>query len=37
MLKAEDELGGYELMQRPSDGNYRELPDRLGDKLTVGS
>merc|ERR1739842_155561 len=26
--------GGFELMVRPSDGYYRELPSRLGDKLT---
>jgi hypothetical protein len=35
MREAEEDLGGFELMQRPSDGYYRELPDRLGDKLTV--
>jgi len=31
---AEENLGGFELMVRPSDGYYRELPSRLGDKLT---
>jgi 4-hydroxyphenylpyruvate dioxygenase len=36
MRKAGDELCGFELMKRPSDGYYRELPDRLGDQLTVG-
>jgi 4-hydroxyphenylpyruvate dioxygenase len=34
MRYAEENLGGFELMVRPSDGYYRELPDRLGDKLT---
>ena len=34
MREAEEELGGFELMKRPSDAYYRELPDRLGDKLT---
>ena len=36
MREAEEELGGFELMKRPSDEYYRELPDRLGDQLTVG-
>lgn len=31
---AEENLGGFELMVRPSDGYYRDLPSRLGDKLT---
>ena len=31
---AEENLGGFELMVRPSDGYYRELPSRLGDKLS---
>ena len=31
---AEENLGGFELMVRPSAGYYRELPSRLGDKLT---
>jgi len=35
MRKAEMMLGGFELMSRPSDGYYRELPDRLGDQLTL--
>jgi len=35
MRHAEEELGmGFELMAKPSDGYYRELPDRLGDQLT---
>jgi 4-hydroxyphenylpyruvate dioxygenase len=34
MRYAEENLGGFELMVRPSDGYYRELPSRLGDKLT---
>lgn len=34
MRKAEMMLGGFELMARPSDGYYRDLPDRLGDQLT---
>lgn len=35
MRQSEEELGGFELMKRPSDQYYRELPDRLGDQLTV--
>lgn len=31
---AEEELGGFDLMRRPSDEYYRELPDKLGDQLT---
>jgi 4-hydroxyphenylpyruvate dioxygenase len=34
MRHAEDHYGGFELMVRPSTGYYRELPSRLGDKLT---
>lgn len=34
MRYAEENLGGFELMMRPSDGYYKELPDRLGDKLS---
>lgn len=33
MRHAEEMLGGFELMVRPSDAYYRELPTRLGDKL----
>jgi hypothetical protein len=29
------DLCGFELMTRPSDGYYRDLPNRLGDQLTV--
>ena len=35
MRIAEEELGGFELMSRPSDQYYAELPSRLGDQLTV--
>lgn len=35
MKEAEENFGGFELMTRPSDNYYRELPDRLGDQLTV--
>ena len=35
MKEANDNFGGFELMNRPSDQYYRELPDRLGDKLSV--
>ena len=34
MRIAEEQFGGFELMKRPSDGYYSELPDRLGDQLT---
>jgi 4-hydroxyphenylpyruvate dioxygenase len=34
MRIAEEELGGFELMARPSDAYYRELPSILGDRLT---
>jgi 4-hydroxyphenylpyruvate dioxygenase len=37
MKQAEESFGGFELMKRPSDQYYRELPDRLGDQLTVSS
>lgn len=30
-----ENFGGFELMKRPSDEYYEELPSRLGDKLTV--
>eukprot|EP00804_Cyclotella_cryptica_P009673 CCRYP_011222-RA/>CCRYP_011222-RA protein AED:0.02 eAED:-0.02 QI:0/-1/0/1/-1/1/1/0/464 len=35
MRYAEENLGGFELMVRPSEAYYRELPGRLGDKLTT--
>ena len=36
MKFAEEEMGiGFELMKRPSDTYYKELPERLGDKLSV--
>lgn len=35
MRHAEENFGGFELMKRPSDEYYKELPSRLGDKLTV--
>jgi len=35
MREAEEMFGGFELMKRPSDEYYRELPDRLGDQLSV--
>ncbi|KAL7551952.1 hypothetical protein ACHAWF_015877, partial [Thalassiosira exigua] len=34
MREAEERFGGFELMARPSEGYYRELPSRLGDRLT---
>lgn len=35
MRRAEEELGiGFELMKRPSDEYYRELPSRIGDQLS---
>ncbi len=34
MRYAEEHLGGFELMVRPSSQYYEELPSRLGDKLT---
>ena len=37
MKDAEEMFGGFELMKRPSDEYYRELPDRLGDQLSVSS
>jgi 4-hydroxyphenylpyruvate dioxygenase len=37
MKEAEENFGGFELMTRPSDSYYRELPERLGDQLTVRS
>lgn len=35
MKHAGDTFGGFELMNRPSDQYYSELPDRLGDQLSV--
>ena len=35
MRKAEENFCDFELMKRPSDKYYRELPDRLGDNLSV--
>lgn len=32
--QAEEEYGGFELMTRPSEEYYQELPDRLGDRLS---
>ena len=37
MKEANDSFGGFDLMTRPSDQYYRDLPDRLGDKLSVRS
>lgn len=37
MREAEEMFGGFELMKRPSDEYYRDLPDRLGDQLTVST
>jgi len=37
MRHAEEELGGFELMARPSDAYYRELPSRLGERLSSDS
>lgn len=34
MRQSQKDLFGFELMKRPSDEYYRELPDRLGDQLT---
>lgn len=34
MREAEDIFAGFELMKRPSNNYYRELPNRLGSKLT---
>ncbi|KAL3809892.1 hypothetical protein ACHAXA_008544 [Cyclostephanos tholiformis] len=34
MRMAEEELGGFELMARPSNAYYRDLPSILGDRLT---
>ena len=34
MRQVQQDLFGFELMKRPSDEYYRELPDRLGDQLT---
>ena len=35
MKEMEDLAFGFELMTRPSDGYYQELPERLGDKISV--
>jgi 4-hydroxyphenylpyruvate dioxygenase len=35
MKEADENYAGFELMKRPSDQYYRELPDRLGDQLSV--
>ena len=35
MRYAEEHLGGFELMVRPSSQYYEELPSRLGDKLSL--
>ena len=35
MRHAEDNFGGFELMVRPSDEYYRDLPSRLGNKLSL--
>ena len=35
MRNAEENYGGFELMVRPSDQYYEELPSRLGDKLST--
>jgi 4-hydroxyphenylpyruvate dioxygenase-like putative hemolysin len=37
MREMEENSFGFELMKKPSEGYYRELPDRLGDQLTVSS
>lgn len=34
MRQSQKDLFGFELMKKPSDEYYRELPDRLGDQLT---
>ena len=35
MRNAEENYGGFELMVRPSDQYYKDLPSRLGDKLSA--
>ena len=35
MRQAQSNMFGLELMRRPSNEYYRELPDRIGDRLTV--
>lgn len=35
MKKMQGSLFGFELMRQPSEEYYRELPERLGDQLTV--
>jgi 4-hydroxyphenylpyruvate dioxygenase-like putative hemolysin len=37
MRDAEENFGGFELMKRPSEQYYQELPGRLGDKLSVSA
>ena len=32
--QSQNDIFGFELMKRPSDEYYKELPDRLGDQLT---
>lgn len=34
MRQSQENLFGFELMKRPSDNYYKELPERLGDQLT---
>ena len=34
MRQIQQDMFGFELMKRPSDEYYRDLPDRLGDQLT---
>lgn len=34
MRQSQKDLFGFELMKKPSDEYYRELPERLGDQLT---
>ena len=35
MRDAEERFAGFELMTRPSEQYYQELPGRLGDSLSV--
>jgi 4-hydroxyphenylpyruvate dioxygenase len=35
MRQVQQDLFGFELMKRPSEEYYRQLPDRLGDQLTT--
>ena len=34
MRRSQQGMSGFELMKRPSEEYYKELPDRLGDQLT---